>query len=795
MDTKKNTISKMTLTEKAALVHGASFFGSAEFPKLGIRRIQFLDGGTGINYEQLFGDFCSEREPDINSEVVAGNGHLQNVIKNFYSPENLDEEEKVLHSWIKDKLEERTGMPDMSPGCFPPGILLGATFNPDVVRETGEALGAEAAAYGIDVLLGTPNVNIHRDPLGGRLFEGYSEDPCVVSELAPELVKGVQKYPVAANVKHFAVNNQETNRVGIDVKVSERALEEIYLPGFKACVENGRVKTVMSAYNKINGIPCTENSWLLREKLREDWKFEGITVSDWGAVKNSCSALKAGNNLSMPGPSEDFGGLVTAIKEGIVSPEPLNESVLNILKLTEYIDEKKERYKSRFSSASELMKFTDKAAYDAAADGIVLLKNERNIFPLTDEVNKVLITGTGSENLVTCGEGSAGVVTDRNTSFSYELAQIMGENRVSVNPSVTGRVKGEGEIIIVVASLPGMEGNDRINMKLDSRDRAVLRELALEKQSGKDFRIVLILNVCGPVSLSEYEPYVDGIFCMFLPGMQGGKAMADIITGRVNPSGKLPVTFPVHYRDTPTYINFPGDGYEVNYGEGIFVGYRYYEKKKIKPAYAFGYGLSYTSFEISGVRTSAERFSDKLTVSGRIKNTGEYAGAQVVQIYITDVFSTCPKPAKELKKFKKIFLNPGESKKFEFVLDENDFSYFDSDYGRFLCEEGYFDIVVATSSTSDDVAAIRRVYREGTSPYSFGLNSTVKVFFENPALKELLLKFWISENFDTGLLESCYRYTPGRKLYEILPKIVDSDTDTNQRLERFLEDVSRIEKR
>ncbi|MCI6581906.1 MAG: glycoside hydrolase family 3 C-terminal domain-containing protein [Oscillospiraceae bacterium] len=441
------------------------------------------------------------------------------------------------------------------------------------------------------------------------------------------------------------------------------------------------------------------------------------------------------------------------------------------------------------------MKFTDKAAYDAAADGIVLLKNERNIFPLTDEVNKVLITGTGSENLVTCGEGSAGVVTDRNTSFSYELAQIMGENRVSVNPSVTGRVKGEGEIIIVVASLPGMEGNDRINMKLDSRDRAVLRELALEKQSGKDFRIVLILNVCGPVSLSEYEPYVDGIFCMFLPGMQGGKAMADIITGRVNPSGKLPVTFPVHYRDTPTYINFPGDGYEVNYGEGIFVGYRYYEKKKIKPAYAFGYGLSYTSFEISGVRTSAERFSDKLTVSGRIKNTGEYAGAQVVQIYITDVFSTCPKPAKELKKFKKIFLNPGESKKFEFVLDENDFSYFDSDYGRFLCEEGYFDIVVATSSTSDDVAAIRRVYREGTSPYSFGLNSTVKVFFENPALKELLLKFWISENFDTGLLESCYRYTPGRKLYEILPKIVDSDTDTNQRLERFLEDVSRIEKR
>ncbi len=794
MNSKKSKISQMTISEKAALVHGASFFGTAEFPKLGIRRLQLLDGGTGINFEQLFGDFFTRND---NTEDIKPQGSvLSNVIKNYYHEENLNEEEKRIRELIKKKLDAITGMPDMSPGCFPPGILLAATFDPETVRQIGEALGAEAAAYGIDILLGTPNINILRDPLGGRGFEGYSEDPYLISALAPELIKGVQEYPVAANVKHFAVNNQETNRTGINVSVSKRALEEIYLPGFRACVKEGEVKTVMSAYNRINGVPCSQNRKLLHDKLRDEWGFDGVVISDWNAVNDHIAAVEAGNDLAMPGPPADTYAFAEAVKDDIASKERLNEAVMNMIELVDYIDEKKKYYKPEYKNAEELKKITDKAAYKAASEGIVLLKNTKNIFPF--ELNgeeKIIVTGTGCEELITCGEGSAAVITDRNTSFSSELKKILGDERVLVCPQITGRIKGEGETVAVVASLTGMEGNDRENMKLDKRDKAVLRELILEKQKYKNFRLALILNVCGPVSLSEYEPYADGIFCMFLPGMQGGKAMADIITGKVNPSGKLPVTFPAHYRDTPTYINFPGDGSEVSYGEGIFVGYRYYAKKKIKPAYHFGYGLSYTTFEISDVCTSKERFRERLTVSGKITNTGNAAGSQVIQIYISDVYSTCRKPESELKAFKKIHLEPGQSERFDFTLTEKDFSYYDPDYDRFLCEEGYFDIIVATSSAPEDVAAIKRVYRQGTSPYSYGLNSSLKVFYETPALKELLFHFWELADYDTGILENAYKYTPEKKLYEAFPKITDTDTEVNQHLERFLEEVSKVEKR
>ncbi|MBE6853787.1 MAG: hypothetical protein E7505_10020 [Ruminococcus sp.] len=788
----KEIIEKMTVEEKIALINGASFFGTAEFSELGIRRLQFLDGGTGINFEQLFGDFCSQDEPDKDSEAVSGNQTLIKVIENFYKPDELNEEETKLYEKIKEKLDAKTGMPDMSPGCFPPGIMLGATFNPETVHQVGEALGAEATVYGIDVLLGTPNINIHRDPLGGRLFEGYSEDPYLISVLAPELVKGVQEYPVAANVKHFAVNNQETNRVGLNVTIGARALEEIYLPGFKACVEEGKVKTVMSAYNKINGVPCTENKWLLKEKLREQWGFDGMVISDWGAVKNLPASVVAGNDLNMPGPVNTE-TLLSAVRNDEIKPEELDEPVENILQIIQYLDDKQKDFTPKFSTATELKQFTDEIAYKAAAEGIVLLKNENDVFPIKDNTD-IIITGTGSRSILTCGTGSAGIVTDRNTSLSDELKKALGDNRVKLHPNISGHIKGQGETILVVATLPGMEGNDRKDMKLDKRDRAVLRELIIQKQKNANFRLGLILNVCGPVSLSEFLPYADGIFCIFLPGMQGGKALADILTGKINPSGKLPLTFPLHYADSPTCINFPGDGHEVIYGERMHVGYRYYDKKKIKPAYAFGYGLSYTSFDIFDISVSSLRFCDSLEISGKIKNTGDMAGAQVVQIYISDIYSTCPKPLKELRRFEKIFLEPGEEKTFSFTLREEDFSYYDVEYNTFVCEEGYYDIIVGVSSAAEDYASIKRVYKEGTSPYSYGLNTTCKVYYENFELKELLQKFWLQEGLDMGYLENTYQYTPGKKLYEILPQFADDDNEANKRLAKFLNDVSCVEK-
>lgn len=786
-----NVIKQMTLEEKAALVNGATFFGTAEISRLGIERLQMLDGGTGINFEQLFGDFYSSLSEEESTNGMIGSTLLQNVIDNFYNPEKLSANEIQVYEWIKERLDERTGMPELAPGCFPPGILLGATFNPETAYEIGKALGLEAFAYKIDVLLGTPNVNIHRDPLNGRLFEGYSEDPCLVSTLAPQLVRGVQEYPVAANVKHFAANNQESNRVGINETISKRSLEEIYFPGFKSCVTDGKVKTVMSAYNKINGTACTESEWLLKNTLRDEWGFDGTVMSDWGAVYHPVKALAAGNDLAMPGPI-DSKPIVAAVNSGALSVDKLNTACENMLSLIFELSEKKYNY-SETISEKKIMSSTDEIALNAALEGIILLKNENNIFPL-HKSNRIILTGSGRENLITCGSGSAGITTNRNTSFNNELEKIVGSEQIIVSEDISDIDIKADDVIIAVASLSGMEGNDRPDMQLSAYDREVLEFLSSIKRNKPTLKAALILNVCGPVELVEYEPYLDGIFCMFLPGMMGGKAMAQLICGKANPSGKLPITFPKYYHETPTSLNFPGDGNEVYYGEGIYVGYRYYDKKQVKPMYHFGYGLSYTNFEIYDIKTNTEEFTDKITVTGKIKNTGKLEGAQVVQIYVSDVVSSVPKPTKELKKFKKVLLQPNEEKMFSFILTEEDFSYFDMDYDSFLCEEGYFNIIVSTSSREEDCVAVCRVYKKGTSPYSFGLNSTVKVMYENERLKKALYDWFRAEGLDRGIVDSNYQYTPSRRICEIIPSHVDVTPEANPRLKEFISQISLVEK-
>ncbi len=877
-DKKNHTdiIEQMTLEEKARLVNGATFFGMAAIDRLGIPRLQLLDGGTGMNFEQLFGDYYSQMEEETNStNGMMGSTVLTHVIDDYYRPEKLTEEELEVRSWIKEKLESQTKS-DYAPGCFPPGILLGATFNKEVVHAVGEALGAEADLFGVDILLGTPNVNIHRDPLNGRLFEGYSEDPCLVSELAPELVKGVQKFGVAANVKHFAANNQETNRVGINETISERALKEIYLPGFKGCVQEGQVKTVMSAYNRINGVPCTESHWLLTEELRDNWGFDGMVVSDWGAVYHPVEAIEAGNDLAMPGPI-DGAPIEVAVQSGRLEERVLNQAVERLLKLiddckqdvlkgqekvtigtaeVELVDKELGKYQKE-----QLMSATTKAAYDAAMEGIVLLKNENNTFPLErEQVSKVVIVGSGAKQLLECGTGSAGITTNRTSSLASGLKEVLGEQKVFLPDSngydyfdaiyckeVIGKSFNSGEKkivnldatqhtncdkkertnliadidvqlhelshVIVVAKVSGMEGNDRNDLHLNLQDDMLMKELSeLKKQH--DMKITLILNTCGPIETAPYEEFTDAIFVTFLPGMEGGRALADLMVGKQSPSGKLPITFPKRYEDTPTFLNFPGDGYEVNYGEGIYVGYRYYDKKKVEPAYPFGYGLSYTTFEVSdmqmkavdkdaGIPSNADGtvsegamtnendlqngdealskrkldgvetviFDNELKLTVTVQNTGERAGAEVLQIYISDTDSTLPKPVKELKAFEKVWLEPGETKEVTFTLSKEQFASYDMDYKEWIAEEGYYDILVATSSSEQDVVQSERVYLVNQTPYSYGLNSPVKVLYEEPQLKECVKRLWDAKSWDWQIVESNYQYTANRKLSEILPEM------------------------
>lgn len=820
----KTILEQMTIEEKADMVCGASNFCTADASRYGVPAIRMLDGGTGINYEQLIADLILSWRTNPRDEEEAwlmkdfSATEERNVIFDYFRPDKLTEKEtkvwKKVREYLKEQFIKHTTNNDttlafvemagdaaadiMSPACFPCGMMLGATFNPDVVNQTGHALGREARAYGVSMLLGTPNINIHRDPLGGRLFEGFSEDPCLVAKLAPEYVKGVQAEGVAANIKHFAANNQEKNRQGINETISERALQEIYFPGFRACVEQAQPATVMAAYNKINGTACTANEWLLDGILRKYWGFEGMVVSDWGAVYDPIAALKAGNDLNMPGITADPEKVVQAVEAGELIEEELDRNVARVLELMDTYGSP-ECYDM---SAQYIMDMSKQAAYKAACEGIVLLKNENGIFPIrskgkagndsvfetvSDEevMSGVVLCGSGAIRLYDCGTGSAGITTDKDSSIYEGLIQ----NGVEVSIGIPAAGKRAGiSTYICVARIPGMEGNDRKNMKLSAEDAQILNQMLDLKRENPMVKLGLILNVSGPVDLALWEHELDGIFCMFLPGMEGGHAMADILTGRVNPSGKLPLTFPKKHKDTPTYLNFPGDGYQVNYGEGIYVGYRYYDKKMVEPLYPFGHGLSYSHFEISNERAIADSvpvelvypdgkvdnkkmpvLTDSLRIAVDVINQGpeEFSeGMEVVQLYISDPYATISKPVKELKAFKKIRLAYGEREKVTFTLTKEDFASFDSDLHQWVAEEGVYNILIGNSSRN--IVCSMPVYLDAKTEYSYSLQTPIKVLYENTVTREHMNHLWFRLGLDPADIDNKYEYEPHTRLINLV---------------------------
>ncbi len=735
---------QLTSKEQISLVNGASFFGTTTIPDKEIPRLQFLDGGTGINFEQLFGDFLSSS----GQEGIGGDA-LRSVLSNFYTPEQLpDEDSKILYHWIVEKLRER--VPSLTaPGCYPPGILLGAAWEPDVIYEVGQALGMEARAYGINVLLGTPNVNLHRDIRSGRLFEGYSEDPCLTAALAPALVKGVQSQGVAANVKHFAANHQETNRMNINEHIPERALHELYYPGFHACVEAG-VATVMSAYNQINGIPCTENRTMLHDMLREEWGFEGVVMSDWGAVYHPAQAVNAGNDLAMPGPiSPD--ALTAALSDGTLSAEALAVSADRVAALA--------RQYAKPPTGEFSVEAGDRAAYHAAAEGIVLLKNNDHTLPLSPDAHIALL-GEYAEYLLTCGAGSAGIHTNRNISFRAALSRQFEEVTLRSIPETA-------DTLIYVAHLPGQEGNDRVSISLSPQIRQSLAEL--RTAGSQCSKKILILNVSGPVTLDGIEEYFDAILCTFLPGMQGAAALADILSGNLNPCGKLPLSWPRRIEDLPAYLNFPGDGMQVHYGEGIFVGYRWYDARRIEPLYPFGHGLSYTQFHVTAMHAESTVFRDSVTLRVTVANTGERAGKTVVQLYVEDPRSTLTKPVRELKAFRKIHLEAGESTELSFTLDRHAFESYDPNLHAWTFEEGQYCIHAGFSSR--DLQAQCSIYADVVSPYSYGESTSTKEIMENDELYAAVHGFFAQEALPWSAILTSYEYTAQDTIGQILSQV------------------------
>lgn len=726
-------LGEMTLDEKLGLMSGGSIFRSAALEKYGIPSALLMDGGTGFNTMQMGMELAQRAGRAVYGEDVPGSwtkAHLNQdeSFVRYYFWKNDSEKMSDREKQVFEKLEAMKAdqMPDYDTvGCYPPGMLLGATWNRDVVYRCASALGMESSVRGVDVLLGSPNVNLHRDPRNGRLFEGYSEDPYLIKALAPEFVKGIQDAGVLANVKHYAANNQETWRMGVDEWILPRVLRELYLPGFEACIKDGNCRTVMSAYNKINGVACSQSKFLLEDVLRQEWQFDGMVLSDWNAVYDWREAIRAGNDLAMPGPL-DIKDVKKDVLEGELSEADIDACVRNILSVLLEMPVMKGRKYTEIDTEKAM-----KAAYEAAAEGITLLKNDHAL-PL-DKCRPVSFFGDHSHHLICCGEGSAEVVTNRNTQPMDCTAEKIGSQNVLFES-----VNEHTQAIVVVVSVTGQEGRDRKDLKLPPK---ACEELDKAIMLGKQWKkpVITLLNVVGPVEIMDYESDLDAILCAFLPGMGGGQALADILFGDVNPSGKLPLTFPRYYRDCPTYGNFPGEFERVNYGEGLYVGYRYYDKKAIAPLYAFGYGMSYTTFALTAVEAPEEinlELDETVPVRVTLKNTGAYKGKEVIQIYVQDVECYLDRPFKELKGFEKVMLDAGEEKTVEICLDRSAFEFYDTNLGRWIAEPGEFILHVGTSSK--DISFSVPVNVHCRRPYALTSTTSIETLASDRRVMTLL---------------------------------------------------------
>ena len=706
-------VKSMSLEDKTSLLIGVTFFKTRSMDEYGIPEVYFLDGGTGTNLMQAAMDAFSRIQPFEGgiAGLLASDrfGSFMKAIGCLMNPaqlEQADQDTKTAVQELQEMLFTEYLPGGTLPGCFPPGILLAATWNDEVVYRCGRALGNETRFFGIDVLLGTPNVNIHRDPRNGRLFEGYSEDPHLVSALAPAFVRGIQDEGIIANVKHFAANNQETNRTSVNEKISERALQEIYLPGFKACVQDGGCKTVMSAYNSINGTPCAHNSWLLRDVLKGDWGFEGFVVSDWGAVYDQVAGVRGGNDVDMPGLRSNQ-PLIDAVNAGDLDEALIDDAVTRVLRVL--VDLPPSGRTRRVAIDRE---GSAKAAYDVAKEGFVLLKNEDATLPLRAS-SRVAVFGERSKRFLESGDGSANVVTSESTSMLDTLVERLGEDAVSY-----GETRPDTDTVIVTVGVVSGEGADRASLDLPAGEKAMLLDaLATARSEGK--RTVAVLNICGPVDMRDFIDDVDALVCVFLTGMQGGRAAADLLCGTFSPSGKLPLTFAKKYEDYGSSTNFPGLGSEVLYAEDIYVGYRHFDRWDVDPLFAFGHGLSYTTFSLANPRISSPTIDvdsqEELTVSVDITNSGAVAGKEVVQLYLRQPRSTRPKPPKQLKAFTKIAIEPSETVAVRFTLGRRFFEEYDELLHEWVVEPETYVLMLGTSSRELPLSV--EVEVKGANPY------------------------------------------------------------------------------
>ncbi len=694
-------IAELTLEEKIKLCSGASMWTTAEIKRLKIPVIVMSDGPHGLRY------------------VVE--------INEFGATSN-----------------KRTT-------CFPTASALASSWNKDLLYKVGKTLAEEAKSLDVNIILG-PGVNIKRSPLGGRNFEYFSEDPILTADLASSFVKGVQDQGVGTSLKHYVCNNQEYKRFSVNVEVAERALREIYLLAFERVVKEAEPWTVMAAYNRVNGTPATQNDYLLNQILRDEWGYQGLVISDWGAIHDRVAALKSGLDLEMPGPSRvNKDKIQRQLDKKELKEEILNKSVKRILKTV-------------FKSSKEKINIDydehDKIAQSAAEESVVLLKNENELLPIDfNNLNSITVIGEMAVNPRYQGNGSSKVtpyiladgLSEIKSAIppAVELYYASGYNNdqnleSQINEAINKATKSD--YVIIFAGIPEKfesEGFDRKNIDLPESQNKLIKAVSEVNKN-----IIVVLNNGSAVNISAWIDKVPAVLEGWLPGQAGAKAIVNVIKGKVNPSGKLAETFPIVLEHNPSYLNFPGVNEKVNYAEGIYVGYRYYEKKKIEPQFPFGHGLSYTEFEYTNLSLDKEVWvEDEIEVKFELKNVGELAGKEIVQFYVSQNNPYYDRPRKELKKFKKVSLKSGESKELKFNLSYRDFAYFNPELKDWVVEEDEYKIIIASSAQDIRLSEAVKVKSKDIA-HILSTDDPVLDWLAEPLGKKVLTEILSAEQMD-----------------------------------------------
>ncbi|WP_016933674.1 glycoside hydrolase family 3 C-terminal domain-containing protein [Rhodococcus sp. R1101] len=697
-------VARLTVEERASLTSGLDFWHTEPIARENIPSIMLTDGPHGVRKQTAEGD------------------HLG------------------LHSSVPAT-------------CFPPAVALGCSFDPELLERVGAALGAEARALQVGVLLG-PGINIKRSPLCGRNFEYLSEDPLLSGVLGAALVHGMQSQGVGASLKHFAANNQETDRMRVSADVDPRPLREIYLRAFERVVRDAQPWTVMCSYNRINGVYSSRNPWLLTDVLRDEWGFEGLVVSDWGAVDDRVASLAAGLDLEMP----STGGrtdaeIVAAVRAGTVDESVLDTAAARVIELVQ-----------KAVAASDPRATFDADAHHAlarevAGQSIVLLRNENDLLPLATDAN-IAVIGELARTPRYQGAGSSRIEPTRLDNALDEIRSLSGRDvpfaaGYALDGSDSAELVDEAvkraadaDIAVVFLGVPAeleSEGFDRDDLELPQRQTALLDAVLTANPN-----VVVVLSNGGVVRLSGFADRVPAIVEGWLLGQAGGGAVADVLYGHVNPSGRLAETVPIRLEDTPAHTNFPGEHGHVRYGEGLFVGYRSYDARRLDVSFPFGHGLSYTTFEYSDAAVESD---GDLTVHVTVTNTGGRAGAEVVQVYAGAPGSSVARAPRELKGFTKVRLDSGESQRVAVSIRRDDLAYWDTRVDSWVVEGGTYSIDIGASSR--DIRQTLTVDVTGDAVrIPLTMESSLGELFQNPAAAEIVLQAFGSLGGEVGVDES-----------------------------------------